>query len=109
MSKSRDNKKDALDQILKNVGAAGAGSAIGYFGAGTGMKKLLDSTKVQNKLNSLNVAERQKMLQRLKNLSGLTSTTAAGLSSIAIYNALNKDKDSADKLASLCTMVMLNE
>ena len=109
MSESNSNKKDALHQMLKNVGAASAGSAIGYFGAGTGMKKLLGSTKIQNKLNSLSPAERQKVLDRLKTLSGLTSTTAAGLSSIAIHNALNKDKNSTDKLAALCTRIMLNE
>lgn len=109
MNDSRNNKQDALHQLIKNVGAAGAGSAIGYFGAGTGMKKLLGSTKVQNKLNSLSPTERTKLLGKLKTLSGLTSTTAAGLSSIAIHNALTKGKEPDEKLASLCTRILLNE
>lgn len=108
MSKKEDSRaKRVGNQVLKNVGASTAGAALGYFGAGSALNKLLKSKRVQNRLNSLTPLEKEKMLNRLKTVSGLTSSTAAGLSSIALYNALDKKQDSSEKVASFFTSYAL--
>jgi len=103
--KNKDiNKKEGLKQGLRNVGAAAGGSALGYFGAGTLLDKARKSPYVLNKINSMSDAEKASTIKNLKRLSGLGSTTAAALSSIALHEALNKDTE--EKVANFCIQFM---
>ena len=91
--KEESSQKRVGKQILKNVGAATAGSALGYFGAGKLLNKLTKSDLVQNKLKSLSKADRLAARQNLVAAKQLTSGIAGGLSSIALYNAMNKEDE----------------
>ena len=106
--KKQDNNetktKKVGKQLAKNVGAAAIGSAVGYYGAGTLLRKAMGSKKFTDMLSQMPKEKKSAILKKLRTASSLASGTAAGLSSIAIHNALTKDKDSSEKVAQFCIM-----
>ncbi len=103
--KKSERYKRVGKQLATNVGAAGIGSAVGYYGAGTLLDKARKTKKVQDFLSTMPKKERIKALQRLRAASQLAQGTAGGLSAIALYNAFNnKDSDSSEKVAQFCIM-----
>lgn len=100
------NYKETAKQLGKNVAAATAGSALGYFGGGLIGKKLLDSRSVRTKLRSLTPTQRKAMVKKLKTAGNLAAGTAAGLSSIAISDAMRKKK-TQEKTAQFFTSYVL--
>ena len=93
-STKRKNKTKAIaKQLAKNVAAAGAGTAVGYFGGGLLTKKVLQSPRFRRDLLSLSPSQQARVIRGVNTAGGLAGMTAAGLSSIAIHNALNNHTD----------------
>lgn len=101
----KQNAKTILKQTGKNIAAAGVGSAVGYYGGGLLTKKLLSSARVQRDLAAMSKAQRKALRGKVNALGNIAGMAGAGLTSIAMHNALNKQKDTtAEKTAQFCIL-----
>lgn len=103
MSKQdKPNYKEGLKQIAKNVAAAGAGTAVGYYGGGFLAKKVTESKRFRDYYRSLPAAKRKALSDKIRAGGAIAGSAAGGLSSYALSNAFNKKKEEEEKVASFC-------
>lgn len=90
--KDSPNYKEGLKQTAKNVAAAGAGAAIGYYGGGRIAKKLTETRRFREYYKSLKPAQRKALADRIRLAGSVAGSAAGALSTNALQRALESEK-----------------
>ena len=97
IDKESTNYPEGTKQLLKNVAAAGVGTAFGYYGGGMLGKALLASPRVKKYLGTKSPDEIRSIANKIRYGGAMAGTLAGALTSNELQKALNKPKKDANE------------